>query len=836
MKPQRPVQDQSTLFNSARTPDCDRVGRFRVSAGHAAALSCCVIIVAGVAWLMVQIHLMHTVQSTLSQHINAHDIAKNIDIQVLLCRRYEKDVFLNLKDFETYASYLEKWLQAWDKMNGLLDQIDENLVDSHVVAEIDVMKGNADNYKRLFLEITDLIVSGKIRDASQANQAITPFKSYARQIILDAEHLGEKFSVLIEQQTARLKQELAGSLFLTTFLAVVPAGLIIVGQLWFSRQIETAHRHLEKQNQILADKEAEMRKLAMVAAHTDNAVIITDADYRIEWINNSFTRITELRFDDVVGKTPDEVFRDTFADLATVKLVQEHLGKGRAFQVEAVGQTPSGRKYWLAVDAQPIRDELDRVSNYVAVQRDITHQKCAEKLLREAARTDQLTLLPNRAEIHERISQAIDRWHRDREHRFALLFLDFDRFKTINDSLGHDVGDLLLIEIANRLRVCLRVDGADLDPDPQQCASRLGGDEFVVLLEGIESIDEAHEVARTLLDRLSQPYHLAGNEVHTSASIGITFSDQEYQRADEVIRDADTAMYRAKATGKAHVVSFDFRMCEAVQARQRLEMDLHYAQAKGELMLAYQPIISLESGRLMGFESLLRWEHHQLGQIPAAQFFPIAEETGLMIPIGVWVMHQACEQLSRWQRQFPSLPSLSMSINLSYNQLLLPTLTSDILEATLSAQVDPANVYLEIAESDIIRDMGTSLRVLDKLSTAGVKLVLDDFGAEHLSLHCLQELPLDMLKINRAFVSNAESNAAYAAIIQAIITLTHNLGIDLIAMGVETAEQVAQLQALECHFGQGHLFAKPMLAENCGQYLDRSVSGTVFTSDLKKPA
>ncbi len=485
-------------------------------------------------------------------------------------------------------------------------------------------------------------------------------------------------------------------------------------------------------------------------------------------------------------------------------------GRTENFSNEHCIITRDGEERWLLCRGLAVRDEDGRAIRIAGSVSDVTRQKHAEAALIKQAQHDKLTGLPNRALLTEVLRSAIARSKRNNGYKFAVLFLDFDRFKVINDSLGHEYGDMLLINIAQQLRVELRT---------VDTAARLGGDEFVVLLDGIDGLSGAIDVAERLLKTFGTPHSLAGHDVMSTASIGIVTSDGGYTKPDEIIRDADTAMYQAKAAGKARYVVFDEQMYAEALQRLNLEKAMRKAIALGQMWVAYQPILSLEDGALRGFEALLRWDHPELGSVEPEKFIEIAEESGDIVEIGDWVLRQACSQLVTWKKTLPDANGLFMNINVSKRQMAQPDIVENLASIFQDTGIDPQYVKLEITESVIMDDRREITPVLDEIRSLGVQLAMDDFGTGHSSLSCLHRFPIDVLKIDREFIMNLEQQIEYTAVIQAIVILAHTLGISVVAEGLETVEQVAQLQALECDSAQGYYFSKALPAQEAGQYI-----------------
>ncbi len=446
-----------------------------------------------------------------------------------------------------------------------------------------------------------------------------------------------------------------------------------------------------------------------------------------------------------------------------------------------------------------------------------------EKLVEQRTRAlshmalhDKLTGLANRAMLKERLAKTIERTEKN-GGAYALCFLDFDRFKIVNDSLGHDAGDQLLTEIAQRLNSCLASkEHAGCD---DLLAARLGGDEFVVLASSPKSESIAVRMGNSLLKWLGEPYKIKGYSLTSSASIGITTNELGYTTPDEVIRDADIAMYHAKASGKARYVIFDQRMHAEMKERLEFETELAGVVERSHLVLHYQPIVCIASGELRGFEALVRWNHPIRGMISPAKFIQVAEETGAIVSIGNWVLDSACRQLAQWNQRFPHRRDLVMSVNVSARQLASPSIIGRVEKAISDHGIDPRQLAIEITESAIIKDPEAAAEILTEIRKLGVGVSMDDFGTGYTSISHLHRLPLTCLKMDRGFMKTVSERRDYSAVVHAIVALAQNLKITVVAEGVETAAQLALLQAMECDWAQGYFFGKPMEADAAGDFI-----------------
>ena len=441
----------------------------------------------------------------------------------------------------------------------------------------------------------------------------------------------------------------------------------------------------------------------------------------------------------------------------------------------------------------------------------------------EAASHDPLTRLPNRSVFTDHLEFAIKRARRFENYPFAVLFLDLDRFKNVNDSLGHTYGDRLLVAAARRLEACLR---------QVDVVARFGGDEFAVLLDGINDPDDAARVAEKIQREFAAPFDLAGQEVFTTVSVGIALGATGYERSEDVLRDADIAMYRAKDGGRARHKVFDRAMHERAVSRLRLENDLRRAVERREFEVYYQPILSLGTGDIYGFEALVRWQHPERGMVSPAEFIPAAEETGLIVPIGEWVLEEACRRMRDWQEQSPAAPALTLSVNVSGRQLAQPDLVERAERVLRETGFDARPLKLEITESVVMGSAEAAIVMLKRLRALGVSLSSDDFGTGYSSLSYLHRLPVNTLKIDRSFVGLVCAGDENAEIVRTIILLARNLGMEVVAEGIETKEQLEQLKGLKSDYGQGYLFSKPLNDVAAGALVRREQQSRMAISPL----
>jgi diguanylate cyclase (GGDEF)-like protein/PAS domain S-box-containing protein len=697
--------------------------------------------------------------------------------------------------------------------------------------------------------------------------------------------------------------------------------------------VEPTARAVRRQYLALASQTDRLKRLAMVAELSSNAMAVTDERHRVVWVNEAFTALTDYPPARARGRRLGTLLKARSADPARFAEFSEALREGLGIKREMRIRIKGGEMGWVLVDMQPINDEQGVLSGWVLVATDLTAvreqqqllslavegaglgiwhwdmvadtidcnlrmhtilgyamgemdmtgafwndlihpedrdhwrqsmrqhlkdpshphrlavrgrhfsgrwvwimfagtvadrnpqgravrmagvamdvnaQKAMEQQLRVAARTDGLTQLPNRAVVVDMIRAAIDRRKAQPGYHFAVLFMDFDRFKQVNDTLGHSVGDELLRQIARRLQDSLRPgDSFVHTSDFQQIAARIGGDEFVVLLDDMRGDLDAEIVASRLLDVLAVPYTVDGHRINSTVSIGIVTSTHAELDADSVLRDADIAMYEAKRAGRARYVLFEPSMRSDVSALVALENDLRQALPNGEIFVQYQPVVHLPGNTVAGIEALARWRHPQRGLVSPADFIPLAEACGLIDAVGQFVLHQACRTFELLQHRLGAMAPPLVAVNLSRAQLRQPRLVADIQEALRDTGMSPHQLVLEVTESLAAQDSAVQ-HTLREIRALGVRLALDDFGTGYSSLSCLHELPVNTVKIDRSFVSQANGSEYHRVLIEATLRMAHTLGLGTVAEGIETSEQARLMASLGCAEGQGYLFAKPM--------------------------
>ena len=569
----------------------------------------------------------------------------------------------------------------------------------------------------------------------------------------------------------------------------------------------------EQVNAEWALRESEAR-FRLLAENISDLVCLHDLDGTYRYVSQSCKAIMGYEPEELLGTSPYDLLHPEHRTLgypASQSLAIFHQTGPITYRMRC----KSGRYIWLETLTKPILDHRGHPIQIQTTSRDVTEKIEMQSKLEHDALHDALTGLPNRSLLMERLDLALERCHRHQDFHFAVLFLDLDRFKVINDSLGHQVGDVLLIAFAQKLKALIR----NLD-----VAARLSGDEFILLLEGIDSVQDAVHIAERILLELQTPFEIAGREIFINTSIGIATSTPQYRHGADLLRDADIAMYRAKANGKACYAIFDPAMHLKVLQEMHLENALRRALEHQQFVLYYQPILSLKTGRLKGFEVLIRWLHPQQGIILPSKFISLAEETGIIVPLGQWILATACQQLKAWQHQFPVAASLSISVNLSARQFQEERLLEQLDMALANSQLQPSSLLLEITESILIEDVESVLDFLRVLQQRGIRLSIDDFGTGYSSLSYLHQFPFSYLKIDRVFIAPIGNGENNHGIVKSIVALSDSLGLDVIAEGIETPAQLAAMQQLGCEYGQGFLFDRPLTVEQVESLLAGSAT------------
>ena len=503
--------------------------------------------------------------------------------------------------------------------------------------------------------------------------------------------------------------------------------------------------------------------------------------------------------------------RDVFAAPTDfVRFQQEIESVGSIRQHEVAFKRKDGSIIDCLMSASVQRGDDGAIIGYQGIIIDITERKQVEQRLAHSAFHDSLTGLPNRVLYMDRLEQLVRHAKRRPDEHFGVLFLDLDRFKIVNDTLGHACGDELLIAVARRLETCVRA---------EDTVARFGGDEFAILLDSVRDSSEATRVAERILHEISRPFHIGGHDVQTQCSVGIAINYTGNEAAESMLRDADRAMYRAKTGGRARYEVFDPQQHRAAVQQLQIESELRRALQQREFMLVYQPVIDLQQSRLAGFEAFLRWQHPTRGQIPPGEFIAVAEETGLIMQIGWWVLQEACRQIRKWEGEFPEqIRETTISVNLSGRQFYQTDLTQHLDEILHEAGATPARLRLEVSERDIMANAEASIEVLGDLRARGINLSIDDFGTGYSSLSYLQRFPITTLKIDRSFVQGLQTGGT--GLVNSIIALGRSLGVSALAEGVETADEADILRTLGARYAQGYFFSEPVDADRASHFIE----------------
>ncbi len=590
------------------------------------------------------------------------------------------------------------------------------------------------------------------------------------------------------------------------------ADYLVKGQI-DSQILERSIRYSLEQNRTLEALRESEERYALSARGANDGLWVWDLGADSVYYSGRWKEMLGFS-ESEISDSPDEWFSRVHPDdVAQLRAdIDAHrLGATPSIEHEHRMRCKGGEYRWMLARGVAVRDASGSATRIAGSQTDITERKVAIERLTHDAFHDALTGLPNRALFMDRLGRQMERTRRHSGHQFAVLFLDLDRFKVVNDSLGHALGDLLLISVAERLRIALRA---------TDTVARLGGDEFTILLE-IDHLADAVRTAERIQEALGVPFRVGENEIFTTASIGIALSVTGYERPHDVLRDADIAMYRAKSRGRGIHEVFDKTMHDRAVKLLKFETELRRSIERGELRVHYQPIVSLVTAKVMGFEALLRWQRGD-ELVAADEIVPIAEETGLILPIGQWVLREALRQLAEWQKRYPDNESLHMHVNLSAKQFLQPNLLEHIAVALDESGVDAGRLHLEVTESVVIENPEAAAELLERLRATGVGISLDDFGTGYSSLSSLRQFPFDTLKIDRSFISTNGDRRHHKIddeIVRTISNLARILGMDVTVEGLESADQVQRMRDLGIDYAQGFYFSPPVDAGEAVAFL-----------------
>ncbi|MBF0540930.1 MAG: EAL domain-containing protein [Nitrospirae bacterium] len=565
--------------------------------------------------------------------------------------------------------------------------------------------------------------------------------------------------------------------------------------------------------------ESDLRKLSAAVEQSLSAIVITDKTGKIEFVNQKFTENTGYTLTEVKGKTP-RILKSGVHNEAFYKELWETIIAGKEFRSDICNKKKDGSLVWEFMSISPIKDSKGIITHFIAVKIDDTERKKAEERLKFLALYDALTGLPNRVLFEDRLNQAITYGKRTNQ-KFGIMFLDLDKFKNINDTLGHNIGDLLLQEVALRLNQCLR---------ESDTVSRMGGDEFQILLSNTGGQADPALVAEKIINSLGKPFLLDGNECFIGVSIGICLFPESGEEVETLLKNADLAMYQVKERGRNSYQFYDPLMDAANMERIRLENDIRGAVENKEFILFYQPQIELKTGKIIGAESLIRWKHKEFGLISPAKFIPVAEEIGMINKIGDWVFEEACTQCKQWYDA--GFKDINISVNLSSKQFLQKDFVTKLKDTIEKTSVDANRIDIELTEGGIMNDIEHSINMMNEIKKFGIKISVDDFGTGYSSLLYLKRFPIDILKIDQGFIRNSTTDSSDAVITSTIINMAHSLNFKVIAEGVEIVDQLELLRTFNCDAIQGYIFSKPLTAENFRKLLEDEEGHTLNFADL----
>jgi diguanylate cyclase (GGDEF)-like protein/PAS domain S-box-containing protein len=568
-----------------------------------------------------------------------------------------------------------------------------------------------------------------------------------------------------------------------------------------TNEIENLAQSIRRMARAVLERENSLRLAASVFESSAEGILITDPQLRILSVNPALVSITGYQPHEVLGKTP-AVFKSGRQDAEFYRQMWADIADAGFWRGEIWNQRKDGVVFPEMLTISVVRDADDNICNYIGSFFDISERKLAEERIQFLAHHDALTQLPNRTLLNDRLHQAIAKSRRNQDHT-AVLFLDLDRFKLINDTLGHHVGDRMLTRVAEMLQGILR---------ETETVARLGGDEFIIVIPELAEVERTATVARKVIDMLTVPLVIDGQVLHITASIGISLYPEDGTDTATLLSHADTAMYNAKDRGGNNFQFFTPTMNQVIQERVAVEHDLHLALERGEFVLHYQPQVDCRTGEVTGMEALIRWQHPTRGLVSPFHFITIAEETGLIVPIGEWVLWEACRQTRRWHDAGQT--GLRISVNLSARQFQQPDLRERIDAVLRTTGIDPATLELELTESMLMTDPDAATGMLHQLAALGVKMAIDDFGTGYSSLAYLKRFPVTRLKIDQSFVRDISTDLNDAAIVSAVVAMAASLKLEVIAEGVETEEQLRYLAAHGCYDIQGYYFSRPKPAED----------------------
>lgn len=557
--------------------------------------------------------------------------------------------------------------------------------------------------------------------------------------------------------------------------------------------------------------EEQLHLLSSACEQSPASIVITDNRGNIQYVNPKFEAITGYSAAEVRGKNP-KVLKTGHTPPEQYRQLWETITNGKTWTGEFLNQKKNGDYFWETASISPVKDVNGQITHFVAVKEDITAHKETAELLVYQAHYDLLTDLPNRALAIDHLKLAISQAEREQEY-VAVLLIDLDHFKSVNESIGHDVGDLLLCHVAERLKQHIQ---------PGDTLARLGGDEFLIILQGLEDLEQVLPFGQQLLEEIEQPYLLRNAECFSSASIGVAIYPLDSQSASILLRNADIALYNAKNSGRKNIKCFESGMNLRAQRRHQVASQLRRALEFNEFPLVFQPLVDLRRGCIAGAEALLRWQNPTLGWILPGEFIPVAEETGLILPIGDWVIDAACQQLHQWQDSLRD--TFSLAINLSSRQFKTARLADTVSEALQRYHIPTHQLELEITESLLLDDQPNTQHLMDRFKAMGVRLSIDDFGTGYSALSYLRRFSLDVLKIDRSFVGDLPENHDLGSLVKAIIFMAHELNLEVIAEGVETRAQMNFLKSQGCDYGQGFWFNQALPPEEFFEYAVRGMA------------